>query len=66
MDYMIIGGAVNLAARLESSAEPGTILIAHETWALVKDSVLATSLYRQGHCSAAARLRGRGLPRAVT
>ena len=41
MDYTIIGGAVNLAARLESSAEPGTILIAHETWALVKDAVLA-------------------------
>jgi adenylate cyclase len=41
MDYTIIGGAVNLAARLESAAEPGTILIAHETFALVKDAVLA-------------------------
>jgi adenylate cyclase len=55
MAYAIIGGAVNLAARLESAAEPGTILIAHETsaaepgtiliahetWALVKDTVMA-------------------------
>jgi class 3 adenylate cyclase len=44
MDYTIIGGAVNLAARLESAAEPGTILIAHETWALVKDAVMAKEM----------------------
>jgi class 3 adenylate cyclase len=36
MDYTIIGAAVNLASRLEAAALPGTILIAHETWALVK------------------------------
>ena len=41
MDYTIIGGAVNLAARLESAAEPGKILIARETWSLVKDAVIA-------------------------
>jgi class 3 adenylate cyclase len=41
MDYTIIGSQVNLAARLQSHAEPGGILLAHETWSLVKDTVLA-------------------------
>ena len=41
MDYTIIGGEVNLASRLESSAETGGILLAHETWALVRDQVMA-------------------------
>jgi adenylate cyclase len=40
MDYTIIGNEVNLAARLESLAEPGSILLAHETNALVSDIVL--------------------------
>src|SRR5262245_37760490 len=44
MDYTIIGGAVNLAARLESAADPGKILIARETWSLVKDEVIAKEL----------------------
>jgi class 3 adenylate cyclase len=44
MDYTIIGGAVNLAAWLESAAEPGKILIAHETWSLVKDAVIAKEM----------------------
>lgn len=35
MDYTIIGGAVNLASRLENAAQPGTILISHETYSLV-------------------------------
>ena len=41
MDYTIIGNEVNLAARLESHAQVGGILLAHETHALVKDTVLA-------------------------
>jgi class 3 adenylate cyclase len=41
MDYTIIGNEVNLAARLESLAEVGGILMAHETHALVKDTVMA-------------------------
>jgi len=44
MDYTIIGGAVNLAARLESAAAPGTILIAHETWSLVQDAIVAKEM----------------------
>jgi class 3 adenylate cyclase len=40
MDYTIIGNEVNLAARLDSAAEPGSILLAHETNSLVQDIVL--------------------------
>ena len=40
MDYTIIGGEVNLASRLQSHAEPGSILLSHETYSLVKDSIL--------------------------
>lgn len=41
MDYTIIGNEVNLAARLEASTESGGILIAHETYSLAKDIVMA-------------------------
>ncbi|MGH6718734.1 MAG: adenylate/guanylate cyclase domain-containing protein, partial [Alphaproteobacteria bacterium] len=37
--YTIIGGAVNLAARLESAANPGEIVLSYESYALVKDEV---------------------------
>ncbi|MBX5029827.1 HAMP domain-containing protein [Rhizobium lentis] len=39
MDYTIIGGAVNLASRLEQEAPPGTVLISYETFAQVKDTI---------------------------
>jgi len=41
MDYTIIGGEVNLAARLEANADAGGILIAAETYSLVQDWLLA-------------------------
>jgi len=40
MDYTIIGNEVNLAARLQSHAELGGILITHETSSLIKDTIL--------------------------
>ncbi|ULQ59731.1 HAMP domain-containing protein [Brucepastera parasyntrophica] len=39
MDYTIIGGNVNLAARYESAAKPDTILISYETYMLVRDEI---------------------------
>jgi class 3 adenylate cyclase len=40
MDYTIIGNQVNLAARLQSHAELGGILVTHGTGSLVKDTIL--------------------------
>lgn len=37
MAYTIIGNQVNLASRLQSVAQPGEILVVHETWLLVKE-----------------------------
>jgi class 3 adenylate cyclase/uncharacterized membrane protein affecting hemolysin expression len=39
MDYTIIGGAVNTAARLEAAATPGEILVSYETFALVREDI---------------------------
>jgi class 3 adenylate cyclase len=44
MDYTIIGAEANLAARLQSIAEPGHIVISYETYALVRESVSAHPL----------------------
>ncbi len=41
MDYTIIGAEANVAARLESIAEPGGIVMSYETYALVQDHVTA-------------------------
>lgn len=38
LDYTIVGGAVNAAARLEATAESDQIQISHSTYALVKDT----------------------------
>ena len=39
MDYTIIGGEVNLAARLEGIAEPDGIMLANETYSLVRQEI---------------------------
>ena len=39
MDYTIIGGGVNIAARLETAGIPGEILITYETHAHVRDKI---------------------------
>jgi len=40
----IVGGAVNLASRLEQEAEPGRIFISFETFAHVRDHVRCEEL----------------------
>jgi class 3 adenylate cyclase len=44
MDYTIIGAEANLAARLQSVAEPGRIVLSYETYALVRQLVSAHPL----------------------
>ena len=39
--YKVVGLAVNLAARLQSEADPGTILCGYRPYALVRDRVVA-------------------------
>lgn len=41
MDHTIIGSEVNLASRLETAAEAGGILLAGETYSLVRDWIVA-------------------------
>jgi adenylate cyclase len=52
MDYTIIGGAVNLASRLEHEAQPGEVLISYETFAHVDDEI---------ECEERGQIRVRGL-----
>jgi adenylate cyclase len=52
MDYTIIGGAVNLASRLEHEAQPGRVLISYETFAHVKDEI---------HCEERGRIKVKGM-----
>jgi hypothetical protein len=56
MDYTIVGGAVNLASRLEQEAQPGGILISYETYAHVKD---------EARCEEMGRLQVRGIGHPV-
>jgi class 3 adenylate cyclase len=44
MDYTIIGAEANLAARLQTVAEPGQIVISYETYALVREIASARQL----------------------
>ena len=44
LDYTVLGSPVNLAARLQTTAEADTILIAESTWLLIRDVVDATPM----------------------
>lgn len=44
MDYTAIGDTVNTAARLESNAKPGQILISKEVYEAVKDRIRASEI----------------------
>jgi class 3 adenylate cyclase len=44
MDYTIIGAEANLAARLQSIAQPGEIVLSYETFILVSDVVRGRAL----------------------
>jgi class 3 adenylate cyclase len=57
MDYTMIGGAVNLTARLEQEAPPGSILISYATYAHVHDEIL---------CEEHGSIRVRGIAYPVT
>jgi len=56
MQYTIIGAEANLAARLQSIADPGQIVVSYETYSLVRDMVSARAL---------APLRMKGIGRDV-
>jgi hypothetical protein len=43
-DQVVLGDVTNTAARLEQAAEPGEILVADETWILVRDAVAGESV----------------------
>jgi adenylate cyclase len=55
MEYTIIGAQVNLAARLQAVAEPGTVVLSYETYALVRHLVSA-------HAIAPISMKGISLP----
>ncbi len=56
MEYTIIGGAVNLAARLETNSKPGAILISDTTYELIKGII---------HCEKRGVIRVKGIDRDV-
>jgi class 3 adenylate cyclase len=56
LDYTLLGRAVNLASRLESSAESNEILLSEDTYGLVKDTV---------HCIDKGQISIKGLSEAV-
>lgn len=57
MDYTIIGGGVNLAARLEGACEPGEILISYETYAHINEQI---------DCDSRDQIQVKGIAKPVT
>lgn len=39
MDYTVIGKEVNVASRLETACDPGSVLVSHSTYGLTKDTI---------------------------
>ncbi|TCS40117.1 adenylate/guanylate cyclase domain-containing protein [Reinekea marinisedimentorum] len=56
MDYTLLGKEVNLASRLESSADSGEILISYETYSLVQDRIL---------CREKGQIKAKGFSRPI-
>ena len=56
LDYTVVGGGVNVAAKLESTAEPNSILLSEDTYNLVRDIIL---------CSEADAITIKGIPNPV-
>jgi class 3 adenylate cyclase len=55
-EYTAMGMQTNIAARLEQTCEPGSILISHTTWALVNDEI---------SCSEQGKISVKGLQRPI-
>lgn len=55
-EYTAMGMQTNIAARLEQTCKPGSILISHTTWALVNDEV---------SCSEEGKITVKGLQRHI-
>ncbi len=56
LDYTIVGGQVNVAARLEACAEADQILISHQTYALVNDAI---------HCEPVGEIKVKGISHPI-
>jgi class 3 adenylate cyclase/HAMP domain-containing protein len=57
MDYTIIGGGVNLAARLENACPPSEILLSYETYSHVKDQI---------KCHAEGQIKAKGISEPIS
>ena len=44
LDYTVLGSAVNLASRLQTAAEPDTILLSEPTCVLIEDAAICTPM----------------------